>query len=122
MISISPALHPAAAAHPLHQPDDAQEAIAVLDREPGKTAPPPLHRVILLNDDYTPMDFVVDVLRTYFNKNEAQATELMLTVHTQGRASCGIYPKDTATTKVSQVMTAAREADHPLQCIHEPHI
>jgi ATP-dependent Clp protease adaptor protein ClpS len=109
------------AVRPQNEPDHAQEAVLVLDREP-EPRPPLLHRVVLLNDDYTPMDFVVDILRTYFNKNQSEAMQIMLSVHTQGKATCGIYPKDVAITKVSQVMAAARDAEHPLQCINEPHI
>jgi ATP-dependent Clp protease adaptor protein ClpS len=120
MTKKSPATLPAL--RPQNEPDQAQEAVLVLDRESEQRPPPPLHRVVLLNDDYTPMDFVVDILRTYFNKNQAEAMQIMLSVHTQGKATCGIYPKDVAITKVSQVMAAARDAEHPLQCMNEPHI
>lgn len=80
---------------------------------------PPLYRVKLLNDDFTPMDFVVAVLERFFNKNREQATALMLQVHNQGAAVCGIYPRDVAETKVRQVVTLARENQHPLQCVIE---
>lgn len=73
-----------------------------------------MYRVLLLNDDYTPMDFVVDVLETFFAMNREQATRVMLTVHTQGKASCGIYSRDVAETKASQVIDYARRHQHPL--------
>ncbi|WP_416399409.1 ATP-dependent Clp protease adapter ClpS [Allohahella sp. A8] len=72
--------------------------------------------VVMLNDDYTPMEFVVEVLMTFFGHNEAKATEIMLTVHTQGRAICGVYSKDVAETKAAQVNQYAAECEHPLVC------
>ncbi|MFP5383690.1 MAG: ATP-dependent Clp protease adapter ClpS [Gammaproteobacteria bacterium] len=75
---------------------------------------PPMYRVLLLNDDYTPMDFVVEVLETFFAMNREQATRVMLAVHTQGKASCGIYSRDVAETKASQVIDYARRHQHPL--------
>ncbi|WP_028454284.1 ATP-dependent Clp protease adapter ClpS [Chitinilyticum litopenaei] len=82
-------------------------------------APPPFWSVVLLNDDFTPMDFVVDVLMKFFNIREERATRIMLQVHTEGRGVCGTYPKDIAATKVAQVSDYAREHQHPLQCIME---
>lgn len=73
-----------------------------------------MYRVLLLNDDYTPMDFVVEVLETFFAMNREQATRVMLAVHTQGKASCGIYSRDVAETKASQVIDYARRHQHPL--------
>ncbi|MCA0401212.1 MAG: ATP-dependent Clp protease adapter ClpS [Proteobacteria bacterium] len=80
---------------------------------------PDLYRVLLLNDDYTPMEFVVHVLMRFFNKNEEEATHVMLHVHHHGVGECGIYTFEIAETKVTQVMDLARENQHPLQCVME---
>lgn len=80
---------------------------------------PPMYNVVLLNDDYTPMDFVVEVLRRFFNMNEEQATDIMLTIHYEGKAKCGTYSAEIAETKVSQVSNYAREHQHPLRCAME---
>ena len=80
---------------------------------------PSMYRVILLNDDFTPMEFVVDVLQRFFNKSREQATQIMLKVHRDGKGMCGVYPKDIASTKVELVLTHARKAGHPLQCVME---
>ena len=77
---------------------------------------PSLYRVWLLNDDYTPMDFVVEVLQHVFHMEIEQATQVMLTVHTQGRAVCGIYPRDIAETKMLQVNEFSEQNQHPLLC------
>jgi ATP-dependent Clp protease adaptor protein ClpS len=82
----------------------------------AKPKPPSMYRVVLLNDDFTPMEFVVDVLERFFNKNREQATQIMLQVHTEGSGVCGIYPHGIAETKVSQVLAYANEHQHPLQC------
>ncbi|OIQ83298.1 ATP-dependent Clp protease adapter protein ClpS [mine drainage metagenome] len=81
--------------------------------------PPAMFRVLLLNDDFTPMDFVVQVLQHIFAKNREQAMQIMLKVHNEGRGLCGIYPRDIAETKVNQVAMLAREHQHPLQCVME---
>lgn len=78
--------------------------------------PPSMYKVILLNDDYTPMDFVVDVLTLFFTMNEEKATQVMLAIHTQGRAVCGIYPRDIAETKAAQVNQYSRDNKYPLLC------
>lgn len=78
-----------------------------------------MYKVFLLNDDYTPMDFVVQVLEIFFNKSIEDATTIMLQVHTSGMGLCGVYTYEVAETKVAQVMAAARQAQHPLQCIME---
>ena len=78
-----------------------------------------MFKVLLLNDDYTPMDFVVSVLQRFFSKDREQATRIMLKVHNEGRGLCGIYPRDIAATKVEQVATYAREHQHPLVCVME---
>jgi ATP-dependent Clp protease adaptor protein ClpS len=96
--------------------DIKHEEIAVT-LEKQKTKRPSMYSVILINDDFTPMDFVVEVLERFFNKTREQASQIMLQVHTEGSAICGIYPMDIAETKVSQVLTYAREQDHPLQCV-----
>ncbi len=84
-----------------------------------RTKRPPMYKVLLLNDDFTPMEFVVMVLERFFGMNHAQAFELMLTVHKKGLAVVGVFSYEIAETKVTQVMQAAREHQHPLQCTME---
>ena len=84
--------------------------------EKPKLKQPPLYKVILINDDYTPMDFVVDVLRSFFNMNVEKATQIMLKVHTEGKGVCGVYSKDVAETKAAQVNDYSREYEQPLLC------
>jgi ATP-dependent Clp protease adaptor protein ClpS len=74
----------------------------------------------MLDDDYTPMEFVVELLQKYFSKNIEDATQIMLQIHQKGRAICGTYYKDIAVTKMNQVMIAAQQAGHPLHCLCEP--
>ena len=81
---------------------------------------PEMFKVLLLNDDYTPMEFVVETIERFFNKTREQATQIMLKVHTEGAGVCGVYPQDIAETKMNQVLTYAKEAQHPLQCVVEP--
>ncbi len=81
---------------------------------------PPLYKVILLNDDYTPMEFVVRVLERYFHKSREEATRIMLQVHQKGMGICGLFTREVAETKVRQVMLYAAESQHPLQCSMEP--
>ena len=78
-----------------------------------------MYQVVLLNDDYTPMDFVVTVLQEHFNKDRHEATQIMLKVHNEGKGICGVFSKDIASTKVKLVMMHAREEGHPLQCVME---
>ena len=78
--------------------------------------PPSMYKVILVNDDYTPMDFVIEVLQVFFRKNEQEATDIMLTIHHQGKGICGIFPFGIAETKVIQVNQFARQNQHPLLC------
>ncbi|MGL4475858.1 MAG: ATP-dependent Clp protease adapter ClpS [Shewanella sp.] len=85
----------------------------------AEVTPPSMYLVILNNDDYTPMDFVIEVLKLFFNLTDEKATDIMLTVHHQGKAVCGMYPFDIAETKVMQVNQFARENDHPLLCSFE---
>lgn len=80
---------------------------------------PPMYKVFLLNDDYTPMDFVVQILEIVFNKSREDATAIMLQVHKSGSGLCGVYTFEIAETKVTQVMAAAHQAQHPLQCVME---
>lgn len=78
-----------------------------------------MYQVVMLNDDYTPMEFVVVVLQKFFGKGREQATQIMLKVHHEGRGVCGVYPRDLAATKVDQVSQYARQHQHPLQCVME---
>ncbi len=91
----------------------------MVERQEQKTAPPPLYQVILLNDDFTPMEFVVAVIEKFFNKDHETAIQIMLKVHLEGRGVCGVYSRDIAASKVEQVQAAARKAGHPLQCLME---
>ena len=91
----------------------------VLEAKKAKIKPPPLFKVMLLNDDYTPMEFVVVVLQTFFSLSREQATQVMLKVHREGMGVCGVYPMDVASTKVEQVGIFARQHQHPLQCVME---
>jgi len=81
---------------------------------------PPRYRVVLLNDDFTPMEFVVEVLQTFFNMDRSKATQIMLHVHTRGKGICGVFSRDVAETKVDQVNEYARQHEHPLMCTMEP--
>jgi ATP-dependent Clp protease adaptor protein ClpS len=104
---------PARPAHPSHEQD-----IEVEERR--KTSAPKRYRVIFHNDDYTTMEYVVEVLRRFFRKTETEALHIMLTVHKKGKAIAGIYPRDVAETKAAEVMRDARERGHPLLLTTEP--
>lgn len=91
----------------------------VLEARRSKTKPPPMFKVMLMNDDYTPMDFVIIVLQKFFALNREKATQVMLKVHREGMGVCGIYPRDVAATKVEQVRSYAKQHQHPLQCMME---
>ena len=93
---------------------------AVITKTKPQTKRPNLYRVLLLNDDYTPMEFVVLVLQKFFSLSREKATQIMLKVHREGMGVCGVYSKDVAATKVDQVLEAARKSGHPLQCVAEP--
>jgi ATP-dependent Clp protease adaptor protein ClpS len=97
--------------------DDSGAVVA--ERKTARTKPPQMYQVVLLNDDYTPMEFVVMVLQEYFKRDLETATQIMLKIHHEGRGVCGVYTKDVAATKVELVLAAARRAGHPLQCIME---
>ena len=99
-------------------PDDGRET-GIVTKTRTKTRKPPMFRVLLLNDDYTPMEFVVLILEHFFNKSREEATQIMLHVHNYGVGVCGIYPHEIAETKVAQVLDLARRNEHPLQCTME---
>jgi ATP-dependent Clp protease adaptor protein ClpS len=92
---------------------------AVITRTRTQTKRPSMYRVLLLNDDYTPMEFVISILQAFFNKDTQEATQIMLQVHHNGVGECGVFTYEVAETKVSQVMDHARKNQHPLQCIME---
>ena len=96
--------------------DNEHDAGFATTTEKPKLKRPPLYKVILINDDYTPMDFVVDILRSFFNMNVEKATQIMLKVHTEGKGVCGVYSKDVAETKANQVNDYSRECEQPLLC------
>ena len=100
---------------PLREPG----GTVVAERKAARTKPPALYQVVMLNDDYTPMEFVVMVLQRFFQRDMDTATHIMLQIHHEGRGVCGVYPKDVAATRVELVLTAARREGHPLQCIME---
>ncbi|MDN6297460.1 MAG: ATP-dependent Clp protease adapter ClpS [Halomonas sp.] len=94
---------------------DADDDLAVSPADP-ELAKPPMYKVVLHNDDYTPMDFVVEVLQAFFYLESEAAVQVMLAVHTQGKATCGVFTRDIAETKSYQVNEYARECEHPLKC------
>ncbi len=91
----------------------------VLEAQRARVSSPPLYKVLLLNDDFTPMDFVVVVLQKYFGMDRERATRVMLQVHREGMGICGVFPRDIAATKVEQVISFARQHQHPLACVME---
>ena len=99
---------------------DKQTGGEVLERTRHETKRPELYRVVLLNDDYTTMDFVVEVLESIFNKQPAEAFRIMMAVHTQGKGLCGVYPHEIAETKVEAVVSTARDHGFPLKAAMEP--
>ena len=98
---------------------DDESGTGTVTRTRPKTKRPSLYRVLLLNDDYTPMEFVVHVLERFFHKGPEEATTIMLHVHHNGVGECGVYTYEVAETKVTQVMDFARKHQHPLQCVME---
>lgn len=98
--------------------DDGTGAGVVIKTRP-KTKKPSMYKVLMLNDDYTPMEFVVHVLERFFSKNREEATRIMMHVHQRGVGVCGVYTYEVAETKVTQVMDLARQNQHPLQCTIE---
>lgn len=111
----SPPLAPA-----VHRPAPDDGGSVVLERRAQKAKPPQMYQVLMLNDDYTPMEFVIVVLQEFFSKDRETATQIMLKIHLDGKGVCGVYSRDVAATKVDQVLDAAHQAGHPLQCIAEP--
>ncbi len=99
--------------------NDAGTVTGVVTRTRPKTQKPPMYQVLLLNDDYTPMEFVIYVLERFFQKNKEEATRIMLHVHQKGVGICGVFTYEVAETKVTQVMDFARQNGHPLQCTME---
>jgi len=100
------------------QPGDADTGVITENAKP-KVAKPPLYKVLLLNDDYTPMEFVVYLLMQLFNMSQDKAEQVMLHIHTKGLGVCGIFPREIAETKVRQTLELARKNQHPLQCTME---
>ena len=105
---------------PVTRPARDDGGSVVLERRTQKTQPPQMYQVVMLNDDYTPMEFVIVVLQEFFSKDREQATQIMLKIHLDGKGVCGVYSRDVAATKVEQVLDAAHKAGHPLQCVSEP--
>jgi ATP-dependent Clp protease adaptor protein ClpS len=99
--------------------DDGRGQTSIITKTKPRTKRPNLYRVLLLNDDYTPMEFVIHVLERFFNKNRDDATRIMLHVHHNGVGECGVFTYEVAETKVTQVMDFARKHQHPLQCVME---
>ncbi len=118
-----PVSEPVASSYPT-RPNNSDDGDHNADQDTGtatttekpKLEKPPLYKVVLINDDYTPMDFVVDVLRSFFNMNVEKATQIMLKVHTEGKGVCGVFSKDVAETKAAQVNDYSRECEQPLLC------
>jgi len=108
-----------AAREPRRNPEVPGVGAAVITRTRAQTRRPNMYRVLLLNDDYTPMEFVIAILQAFFNKTPEEATQIMLHVHNNGVGECGVYTYEVAETKVAQVMDHARKNQHPLQCIME---
>jgi ATP-dependent Clp protease adaptor protein ClpS len=115
----SRAPRPRAGREPRKSGDDPGAGTALITRTRPQTRKPSMYRVLLLNDDYTTQEFVVIVLRKYFNKSAEEAVRIMLHVHNHGVGECGVYTYEIAETKVTQVMDFARKHQHPLQCIME---
>jgi ATP-dependent Clp protease adaptor protein ClpS len=112
-------LEPLGAREPRKTPDGPGSGTAVITRTRAQTKRPSMYRVLLLNDDYTPMEFVILILQSYFNKNPEEAAQITLQVHNHGVGECGVFTYEIAETKVAQVMDHARKNQHPLQCIME---
>ena len=108
-----------ASKEPRRTGDNPGAGAAVITRPRTQAKKPSMYRVLLLNDDYTPMEFVVSVVQAFFNKNQEEAYQIMLHVHHNGVGECGVFTYEIAETKVAQVMDHARKSQHPLQCIME---
>ncbi|MCJ8512147.1 ATP-dependent Clp protease adapter ClpS [Acinetobacter lwoffii] len=103
-----------------NEPSEDGDSDLAVQTAPPELKRPPLYAVVLLNDDYTPMEFVIEILQQYFAMNLDQATQVMLTVHYEGKGVAGVYPRDIAETKANQVNNYARSQGHPLLCQIEP--
>ena len=103
----------------INKPNNDDPSIGLATRARPKTKKPSLYKVLMLNDDYTPMEFVVHALQRFFNKGHEEAVQIMLHVHQKGVGVCGVYTYEVAETKVNQVMDLARQHQHPLQCTIE---
>ena len=101
------------------QPDDGRGHDLAVEEARPKIKQPPLYRVVLINDDFTPMEFVVEVLESIFGMERTRATQVMLEVHTKGKGVCGVFNYEIAETKVAQVMSTAKQHQHPLLCTME---
>ena len=120
LINVKPTVYPipSMSDKPKHTEDQGGHDLAVEEARP-KVKQPPLYRVVLINDDFTPMEFVVDILESVFGMERTRATQVMLEVHTKGKGVCGLYNFEIAETKVAQVMSLARQHQHPLLCTME---
>ena len=120
LIIANPTVYPVSSMseQPRHSDDHGSHDLAVEEARP-KVKQPPLYRVVLINDDYTPMEFVVDILESVFGMERTRATQVMLEVHTKGKGVCGVYNFEIAETKVAQVMNIAKQHQHPLLCTME---
>jgi len=98
--------------------DNIDDGVAIAEAKP-KIKKPPMYKVVILNDDYTPMEFVVHILQAFFNLTHEKAQNVMLNVHTKGKGVCGVYTRDVAETKVEQVNDYSRQNQHPLLCTME---
>ncbi len=98
---------------------NSEHVVSKEKQEIAKEKYPPMYKILLLNDDFTPMEFVIEVLKIFFYMNQEQATQIMLKVHTEGVGVCGVYTSDIANTKVNQVVAFARKNQHPLRCVME---
>ncbi len=99
--------------------DDSNLGVGLATKTRPKTKKPAMYKVLMLNDDYTPMEFVIHILERFFGKNQDEATHIMLHVHQRGVGVCGVFTYELAETKATQVMDLARQNDHPLQCTIE---
>jgi ATP-dependent Clp protease adaptor protein ClpS len=99
-------------------PSDGDSVVA--EKQRLRAEPPKMYQVLMLNDDFTPMEFVVYALQEFFGKDREAATQIMLKIHLEGRGVCGVYSRDIAVSKVEKVSSAAKAAGHPLQCVCEP--
>lgn len=104
---------------PISSDGESDSSISTVLEPKTKVKIPSLYRVILINDDFTPMEFVVEILQTVFHKDRTAATEIMMNVHNKGRGVCGVYPYEIAETKVAIVLQSAKERGFPLQCTME---